>query len=116
MILQDTSVCREVSVALCFGIIHSQITLAHATRTQSLGAALPAEETEKLSVDYHSCAESGSDAESVPTSSDTDGEWGVVFANSWGKDWGDDGYSVLLGDKAVPYEAIRIGSVKPRSN
>lgn len=45
-----------------------------------------------------------------------DGEWGVVFANSWGKDWGENGYSVLLGDKAVPYESIRIGSVKPRSN
>jgi len=45
-----------------------------------------------------------------------DGQWGVVFANSWGKDWGEDGYGVLLGDKAVPYEAIRIGSVKPRSN
>jgi len=40
----------------------------------------------------------------------------VVFANSWGKDWGEKGYGVLLGDKAVPYEAIRIGSVKPRSN
>ena len=45
-----------------------------------------------------------------------DGQWGVVFANSWGTDWGDEGYGVLLGDKAVPYEAIRIGSVKPRSN
>jgi hypothetical protein len=45
------------------------------------------------------------------------GQWGVIFANSWGKDWGESGgYGVLLGDKAVPYESIRIGSVKPRSN
>ncbi len=45
------------------------------------------------------------------------GEWGVVFANSWGTDWGPaEGYGILLGDKAIPYESIRIGSVKPRSS
>lgn len=43
-----------------------------------------------------------------------DDQWGVIFANSWGKDWGEQGYGILLGDKAIPYESVRIGSVKPR--
>lgn len=43
------------------------------------------------------------------------GEYGVVFANSWGKGWGVEGYGVLVGKDAIPQEAVRIGSVKPRS-
>ena len=45
-----------------------------------------------------------------------DGDWGVVIANSWGTNWGNDGgYGILLGSKARPTESIRISSVKPRS-
>ena len=39
----------------------------------------------------------------------------LVFANSWGTDWGTNGYGVLTEDKMNPYESIRIGNVKPRS-
>ena len=42
------------------------------------------------------------------------GEWGYIFANSWDKDWGEEGYGVLLGKKANPTEAIVIKSIKPR--
>ena len=41
------------------------------------------------------------------------GEWGVIIANSWGADWGDRGYGVLLGSKAIAAEAIAIQSIKP---
>ena len=44
------------------------------------------------------------------------GKWGVLFANSWGSDWGESGgYGILLGDKAIPTEALSIGRIKPRS-
>ena len=42
------------------------------------------------------------------------GEWGIVFVNSWDYDWGDGGYGVLLGKKANPTEAVVIKSIKPR--
>jgi hypothetical protein len=42
-----------------------------------------------------------------------DGQYGVLFVNSWGPKWGDSGYGILLGKKAVPAESIRIGSIKP---
>ena len=41
------------------------------------------------------------------------GQIGFLYANSWGKNWGDNGYGILLGSKAIPTEAIRIGSIKP---
>lgn len=44
-----------------------------------------------------------------------DGEWGIVFVNSWDYNWGEGGYGVLLGDKANPTEAVVIKSIKPRS-
>lgn len=46
---------------------------------------------------------------------DSDNEPYLVFANSWGEDWGEQGYGVLTGEKMTPYESIRIGNVKPRS-
>ena len=44
-----------------------------------------------------------------------DNSWGIIIANSWGPNWSDKGYGVLLGSKARADEAIRIGRVKPRS-
>ena len=44
------------------------------------------------------------------------GQWGVLFANSWGTNWGrDGGYGIRLGGRARPDESIRIGKIKPRS-
>jgi hypothetical protein len=42
------------------------------------------------------------------------GQWGYIFVNSWDKTWGEGGYGVLLGDKAIPTESIAIKSIKPR--
>jgi hypothetical protein len=44
-----------------------------------------------------------------------EGQWGIVFVNSWDYDWGDNGFGVLLGEKANPTEAVVIKSIKPRS-
>lgn len=43
-----------------------------------------------------------------------EGQWGIVFVNSWDYDWGDGGYGVLLGERADPAEAVVIKSIKPR--
>jgi C1A family cysteine protease len=46
-------------------------------------------------------------------------DWGVIFANSWGKRFAKggmrDGYGVLWGKNAVPYESIVIKHAKARS-
>ncbi len=42
------------------------------------------------------------------------GEWGIVFVNSWDYDWGEGGYGVLLGERADPTEAVVIKTIKPR--
>jgi len=42
------------------------------------------------------------------------GQWGIVFANSWDTDWGEEGYGVMLGERANPTEAVVIKTIKPR--
>lgn len=42
------------------------------------------------------------------------GQWGIVFVNSWDYSWGEGGYGVLLGERANPAEAVVIKSIKPR--
>lgn len=45
-----------------------------------------------------------------------DGQIGVLFANSWGSDWSNDGgYGILLGGKAIADEAVSVSGIKPRS-
>ncbi len=43
-----------------------------------------------------------------------EGQWGIVFVNSWDYDWGEGGFGVLLGERANPTEAVVIKSIKPR--
>lgn len=45
-----------------------------------------------------------------------EGEWGVLIANSWSANWGQEGYAVLVGERARPVESVRVGRIKPRSD
>jgi hypothetical protein len=40
-----------------------------------------------------------------------DGVYGVRFQNSWGADWGDNGCGIILGNKALPDDAVAPRSV-----
>lgn len=42
-----------------------------------------------------------------------DGKWGIRIANSWGNNWGHDGFGILLGNKALPDDAVAPRSLKP---
>ena len=42
------------------------------------------------------------------------GDIGIIIANSWGTSYGDKGYSVVYGRKAVAYEAIAVKYIKSR--
>lgn len=35
-----------------------------------------------------------------------DGKYGILIANSWGEQWGDHGYGILMGSKQVPDDAV----------
>lgn len=41
-----------------------------------------------------------------------DGVYGIKIVNSWGTQWGENGYGVLWGEKAIPFESIAVRSVK----
>lgn len=41
-------------------------------------------------------------------------DFGLICVNSWGSNWGENGYTTLWGKKAVPYEAVAVRQVRSR--
>jgi len=41
-------------------------------------------------------------------------DFGLICVNSWGSNWGDNGYTTLWGKKAVPYESVAVRQVRSR--
>lgn len=41
-------------------------------------------------------------------------EFGLICLNSWGPNWGDNGYTTLWGNKAIPFEAVAVRHVRSR--